>query len=138
MSTALPFARVEGGSDPSCSTLFKRHADLSLFADTLTLNARRLILSKMACVIGDDDATRAFFYAKWRRTLHVQIATEEPRPGVEARCKFLSRDMHGARDAGQHWQFEYPETWYSVGPRGRQVTRHVSLFRARRENCSSR
>ena len=54
-----------------------------------------------------NDISRAFFHAKAKRDVYVQLATEDKLPGEEGMCGKLRYSMHGTRDAAQNWYEEY-------------------------------
>ena len=50
-----------------------------------------------------NDVGRAFFHAKARRDVYVQIADDDEQAGDEHRCGKLNFSMYGTRDAVQIW-----------------------------------
>ena len=62
-----------------------------------------------------NDVSRAFFHARTRRDVDVQIAEEDKQPGDEHRCGKLNYSMYGTRDAAQNWANEYAEMLMSIG-----------------------
>ena len=82
----------------------KRH---EFFAGTPPLDALKSIFSMTTSwnrgeVIMVNDVSRAFFHAKARRSVYVQIADEDKAPGDEKRCGRLNYSMYGTRDAAQN------------------------------------
>ena len=96
------------------------HKRDDLFAGTPPLEALKSILSIATSgnrgeVIMVNDVSRAFFHAKARREVFVQIADEDKLPGDERRCGRLNYSMYGTRDAAQNWANEYAEMLKEIG-----------------------
>ena len=96
------------------------HKRDDLFAGTPPLEALKSILSMAASgnrgeVVMVNGVSRAFFHAKARREVYVQIAAEDMQPGDEGKCGKLSYSMYGTRDAAQNWASEYVEMLVSTG-----------------------
>jgi len=97
-----------------------------LFAATPPLEAKKLLLTlamtesygfqwgsnKSRLKLDFIDVRRAFFHAKCRREVYVELPPEDGEPGM---CGMLNMAMYGTRDAPQNWEFEYGEFMESVG-----------------------
>ena len=111
--------------NPNCrSRLVAReintHKRDDLFAGTPLLEALTIILSIVASgnkgeVVMVNDVSRAFFHAKARREVYVQLANEDQLLGDEHKCGKLSYSMYGTRDAAQNWASEYADMLVSIG-----------------------
>ena len=82
-----------------------------LFAATPPLEALKLIFSMTATlnrgqVAMVNDIGRAFFHAKVKRDVYVQLAPEDTLPGEEGLCGKSRYSMYGTRDAPQLWMEE--------------------------------
>ena len=91
-----------------------------LFTGTPPLEALKILLSitasnKKGEVVMVNDVSRAFFHAKARRDVYVQIADEDEQPGDEHMCGELNYSRHGTRDVAQNWANEYAEMLVSIG-----------------------
>ena len=91
-----------------------------LFAGTPPLEALKILLSMTASsnngeIVMVNDVSRAFFHAKARRDVFVQIAEEDKQPGDETMCGKLNFSMYGTRDAAQNWATEYADMLVSIG-----------------------
>lgn len=91
-----------------------------LFAATPPLEALKLLLSMAASgnkgeVVMTNDVSRAFFYAKAKREVFVQLPDEDRQPGEEGFCGRLNYSMYGTRDAAMNWQEEYSRTLIENG-----------------------
>ena len=53
-----------------------------------------------------NEIRRAYFHAKARRPVYVQLPFEDQLPGY---CGKLLMSLYGTRDAAQNWEFEYAE-----------------------------
>jgi hypothetical protein len=58
------------------------------------------------------DVRRAYFHAKARRSVFVELPKEDEEPGM---CGELLQSMYGTRDAAQNWEREYHEMAESLG-----------------------
>ena len=58
------------------------------------------------------DVRRAYFHAKSRRTVYVELPKEL---AEEGKCGKLEKSMYGTRDAAQNWEVEYSEWLQQVG-----------------------
>ena len=95
------------------------HKRDDLFAGTPPLEALKCIRSiaansNMGGRIMVNDVNHAFFHAKARRDVYVQIAAEDAQPGDEKRCGKLNYSMYGTRDAAQNWTTEYAEMLVNI------------------------
>lgn len=95
------------------------HKRDDLFAGTPPLEASTLWLSMTASSnIGEvllvNDVGRAFFHARARREVFVQIVDEEE-PGDENMCGKLNLSMYGTRDAAHIWASEYAGMLICIG-----------------------
>ena len=83
-----------------------------LFAATPPLEALKVILSMTATanrgeVVMVNDISRAFFHARAKRDVYVQLAPEDALLGEEGMCGKLRFSMYGIGDAAQNWYEEY-------------------------------
>ncbi len=97
-----------------------------LFAATPPVEAKKLLLSlamtagygydrqgkEMRLKIDCIDVRRAFFHAKCRREVYVELPAEDAEEGM---CGVLNMAMYGTRDAPQNWEYEYGEFMESLG-----------------------
>ena len=67
---------------------------------------------KRICVV---DVSRAYFYAKCRRPLYIQIPAEDWEPGDEDKIGKLHLSLYGTRDAAQNWAATYTEHLVKLG-----------------------
>ena len=58
------------------------------------------------------DITRAYYYAKARRRIFIQLPDGDREPGT---CGVLNMSLQGTRDAAQNLEFEYSEFLTSIG-----------------------
>lgn len=93
---------------------------MDLFAATPPLESLKFILSD--ATTGWDrkslsfvDVSRAYFYAKARRDVCVEIPSEDWEEGDDWRCGKLNLSMYGTRDAAQNWEACYQEAFKSLG-----------------------
>ena len=56
-----------------------------------------------------NDIRRAYFYAKAKRAVYVELPAEDCEPGDENMCGELLYSMYGTRDAASNWEREYSE-----------------------------
>ena len=89
--------------------IYKRQ---DLFAATPPLEAVKMILSMTAThntgeILMANDVSRAFFHAKAKRDVYVDLPAEDKEPGDEYRCAKLEHLMYGPRDAAMNWHDEY-------------------------------
>ena len=61
-----------------------------------------------------NDISRAFFHAKAKREVFVQLPQEELEHGEERICGRLNYSMYGTRDAAQNWFEEYSQSLIEV------------------------
>ena len=91
----------------------KKSTDEDIFAATPPLEAKKVLFSM--AVTGSKkavnplkllflDVKRAYFYAKVRRPVFVQLPDEDY---LEGHCGQLLVSMYGTRDAAQNWEMEY-------------------------------
>ena len=97
-----------------------------LFAATPPLEAKKILFSMAVtegigyCKSRRDkglkmdfiDVRRAYFHAKARRRVFVQLPAEDFEPGM---CGLLKKSMYGTRDAAQNWEIEYAEFMQGIG-----------------------
>ncbi len=90
-----------------------------MFAATPPLQAKRVLFSLFASLPGLRldfiDVVRAYFHAKARRGVFVDLPEEGQRDGMRGRLK---KAMYGARDAAQNWELEYSEMMVEAGSAG--------------------
>ena len=96
------------------------HKREDLFAATPPLEASKVILSMAATsnrgeTIMINDVSRAFFHAKAKRPVYVQLAKEDQEDGQEQMCGRLNFSMYGTRDAAQNWYEEYSQHLLKIG-----------------------
>merc|ERR1711940_374541 len=58
------------------------------------------------------DVSRAYFHARVRRDVYVNLPQEDSAPGM---CGKLLKAMYGTRDAAQNWECEYVEFLKQLG-----------------------
>jgi hypothetical protein len=58
------------------------------------------------------DVRRAYFHAKARRNIYVQLPKEDWEEGM---CGKLEKAMYGTRDAAQNWEYAYCEFMTAIG-----------------------
>ena len=100
-----------------------RGANPELFAATPPIESLKLLISMAASKQkqGKDlklmfnDVSRAYFYAKSRRKIFVQLPDEDKEPEDEGMCGELLLSMYGTRDAAQNWEAEYSSFLISIG-----------------------
>ena len=96
---------------------------LDQFAATPPLESLRLLCSVCASNqnrrrpyrIMAADVKRAYFYAKCRRPVYIEISIEDFAAGDEAMVGKLNLSLYGTRDAAQNWAKEYSEYLMQVG-----------------------
>ena len=84
------------------------HKREDLFAATPPLEALKTILSMCATsnkgeVVMVNDISRAFFHARTKRDVYVQLADEDKLPHEQGMCGKFQFSMYGTRDAAQNW-----------------------------------
>jgi hypothetical protein len=81
-----------------------------LFAATPPLEAKKILFSLWASCPGlcldFVDVVRAYFHARARREVYVDLPAEDYDEGM---CGRLCKAMYGTRDAAQNWELEYRE-----------------------------
>ena len=96
-----------------------------LFAATPPLEAKKMLLS-LAMTEGFGyhnnaskqmklefiDIRRAYYQAKARREIYVQLPPEDSEPGM---CGKLNKALQGTRDAAQCWEYEYSQFMKDIG-----------------------
>ena len=112
------------------------HKRDDLFAGTPPLDTLKITISMTASnnngdILMINDVSRAFFHAKARRDVYVQIAEEDREPGDEGRCGKLNFSMYGTRDAAQNWASEYADMLMSIGFIQGKASPYVFYHRAR-------
>ena len=91
-----------------------------LFAATPPLEALKMVLSMTATankgeIIMVNDISRAFFHARVKKDVYVQLPNEDRGPGEEQLCGNLRFSMYGARDAAQNLHEECTQQFLRVG-----------------------
>lgn len=97
------------------------YKDDSLFAATPPLESMKYLLARLTAeeykrdkhcnenedwIIAHVDVHRAYFYAKAKREVYVELPIEM-QTGAKLQCGMLRRAMYGTRDAASAWQDEY-------------------------------
>lgn len=62
-----------------------------------------------------NDVSRAFFHARAKRQVYVQLALEDQEFGQERLCGRLNYSMYGTRDAAQNGFTEYSQQLINIG-----------------------
>ena len=96
---------------------------LDLFAATPPLESLKAIVSLCASrqnerkpfMMMSVDIKRAYFYAKARRPVYIEIPEEDREAGDEQRVGRLNLSLYGTRDAAQNWAAEYTATLCGAG-----------------------
>ena len=96
---------------------------LDLFAATPPLESLKAIVSICAShqwteepfMIMSVDIKRAYFYAKARRAVYIEIPQEDREAGDEWKVGKLNLSLYGTRDAAQNWAAEYTATLCNAG-----------------------
>ncbi len=86
-----------------------------LFAATSPLESLRMVCSMCASNLGNSrpyriisiDVKRAYFYAKSRRPVYVEIPIEDFEDGDEKMVGKLNFSLYGTCDAARNWSREY-------------------------------
>lgn len=91
-----------------------------LFAATPPLEALKIISSMAASknkgeVIMINDVSRAFFHAKAKCEVFVQLPQEDRKPGEEHLCGRLKFSMYGTRGAALNWFEKYSQRLINIG-----------------------
>lgn len=95
----------------------KRDQRLDLFAATPPLEALKMIVSICASNQSKDepyrimtsDIERAYFFAKARRPIFIEIPIEDREEGDEDMVGKFNLSLYGTRDAAQNWQAEFTD-----------------------------
>ena len=103
------------------------HKGEDLFAAIPPLEALKSIISITAIankgeVLMINDISRAFFHAKVKRDVYVQLAEEDTKPGEENMRGKLNFSMYGIRGAAQNWFEEYSNQLRNIGFRHGKAT----------------
>ena len=85
-----------------------------LFAATPPLEVMKLLLSTLTTANRGErlmvaDVKRAYFHAKSKRLIYVELPPEDVGPGEEGMCGRLNYSMYGTRDAAANWSDEYTQ-----------------------------
>jgi hypothetical protein len=87
-----------------------------VFAATPPLEAKKILFSlytsRERLCLDFIDVSTAYFHAKARREIYVELPKEDWEEGV---CGMLEKSMYGARDAARHWEMEYTEMMVEAG-----------------------
>ncbi len=100
---------------------FRQKKENDLFAGTPPVESLRYLLSSAArCEKGSvgvmvNDVSRAYFYARTQRPIHVEIPPEDYEDGDEYNCAELDFSMYGTRDAAANWQRKCTEVMKQKG-----------------------
>ena len=83
-----------------------------LFAATPPLEAMKMVMSIAATnnkgeIIMINDVSRAFFHARVKRDVYVELPDEDKMLGEEKKCAKLNFSLYGTRDAALNWHEEY-------------------------------
>merc|ERR1711989_3021 len=94
----------------------KRDKREDLFAATPPLEAKKVLFSLFACGMNFSldfiDVSRAYFHARARRRVFVELLQRDHEQGM---CGLLKKAMYGTRDAAQNWEMEYTEMLRELG-----------------------
>ena len=96
---------------------------LDLFAATPLLESLRMVISICAsnqhgqepCRILSSDMKRAYFFAKAKRPIFIELPIEDREPGDEDKIGRLNLSLDGTRDAAMNWQDEFTTTLVKHG-----------------------
>ena len=96
---------------------------LDLFSATPPLETLKLLISLCArrqwdakpCRMAIIDIKRAYFYAKARRPVFIEIPVEDREEGEEGMVGQLQLSLYGTRDAAQNWAAEYTSLLEELG-----------------------
>ena len=96
------------------------HKGEDVFAATPPLEAIKAILLRTATaskgeVVMVNDISRAYFHARTKRDVYVQLADEDRLPNEAGMCGKLKYSMYGTRGAAQNWLEEYSNQLRSIG-----------------------
>ena len=100
-----------------------KSVDHELFAEMPPIEALRMVISH-AATLGKNgearhllvaDVRRAYFCAKARRPIYIEIPMEDLEEGDEGRCGELIQSMYGTRDAARNWSEEMRRALISLG-----------------------
>ena len=103
-----------------------KYQDDDLFAATPPIESFKYLLAKLACrehirqqakggkagreddwIMLHIDVHRAYFYAKAKREIYVELPKEDQDTDGPRQCGRRLKAMYGTRDAAQAWQQEY-------------------------------
>ena len=87
--------------------IFPLEAPKTVISMTATSNRGEIIMI--------NDISRAYFHARTKRDVYVQIADEDELPHEQGMCGKLQFSMYGTRDAAQNWFEEYSNQLKSFG-----------------------
>ena len=103
----------------------KKDKRADLFAATPPLEAKKALFSfaltegigwkgdrRSGMKVDFIDVRRAYFFAKAKREVYVDLADEDAEPGM---CGRLNKSMYGTRDAAHNWEIEYSDFMSSIG-----------------------
>ena len=101
----------------------KRDKRQDLFSPTPPLEVLKLLIAYCAKNQRTDkpkrivviNVSRAYFYAKCKRALYIQIPDEDWEPGDEGRVGELQLSLKGTRDAAQKWAETYTKYLNRIG-----------------------
>ena len=96
---------------------------MDLFSATPPLETLKLLISMCArrqndarpCRMAIIDIKRAYFYAKARRPVFIEIPIEDREEGEEGMIGQLQLSLYGTRDAAQNWAAEYTSLLVELG-----------------------
>ena len=96
---------------------------LDLFSATPPLETLKVLISMCArrqhdhepCRMAVVDIKRAYFYAKARRAVFIEIPIEDREDGDEGMVGQLQLSLYGTRDAAQNWAAEYTAFLIKIG-----------------------
>ena len=93
---------------------------IDLFAAAPPLEAVKMLLSMVATnnngeVVMVNDVSRAFFHAKVKRDVYVELPQEDQQPGDEGMCAKMEYSLYGTRDAAVNWHDECSQQLVSNG-----------------------
>ena len=96
------------------------HKRNDLFAATFLLEALKMTISMLATandgeIFMINDMSRAFFHARVKRHVYVQLPKDDQSPCEGNMCGKLKCSMYGTRDVAKNWYEEYSPQSVAIG-----------------------